>query len=77
MAGYPVPGQLWALLQMVGTSHLLYGSDCPHTPNPKACKLQQKLLATDLLTEEDRRAVFYDNALGLFPRLARAAIGAA
>jgi predicted TIM-barrel fold metal-dependent hydrolase len=77
MAGYPVPGQLWALLQMVGAGHLLYGSDWPHTPDSKACKLQQKLLTTDLLTEEDRRAVFYENALGLFPRLAQIAISAA
>jgi predicted TIM-barrel fold metal-dependent hydrolase len=77
MAGYPVPGQLYALLQLAGVGHLLYGSDWPHTPEAKACKLQQKLLTTELLTEEDRRAIFHGNALGLFPRLAGAAIGAA
>jgi predicted TIM-barrel fold metal-dependent hydrolase len=77
LAGYPVPGQLWALLQLVGASHLLYGSDWPHTPEPKACRLQEKLLNTDLLTEEDRRAIFHDNALKLFPRLALAASGTA
>jgi len=71
MAGYPVPGQLYALLQLMGPDRLLYGSDWPHTPEAKATGLKQKLLTTNLLTDEQRRAVFYDNALGLFPRLAQ------
>jgi predicted TIM-barrel fold metal-dependent hydrolase len=70
LAGYPVPGQLFALLQIVGPERLLYGSDWPFTPEAKVSGLQQKLLTTNLLTEEHRRAVFYQNALSLFPRLA-------
>ncbi len=71
LAGYPVPGQLFALRQMVGADRLLYGSDWPFTPEMKVAQLQQKLLATDLLTQEQRRAAFHDNAVAIFPRLAK------
>jgi 6-methylsalicylate decarboxylase len=77
LAGFPVPGQLFALLQLAGVGQLLYGSDWPHTPEVKCSRLQQKLRTTDLLTEEDRSAVFCGNALKLFPRLALATSGAA
>ena len=74
LAGFPVPGQLFALLEMVGAKQLLYGSDGPFTPEAKATGLLQKLKITSLLTEEQRRAIFYENALRLFPRLAAQAV---
>jgi len=70
LAGYPVPGQLFALLQIMGPDRLLYGSDWPFTPEAKALALQNRLVTTDLLTPEQRQAVFYGNAAAMFPRLA-------
>jgi predicted TIM-barrel fold metal-dependent hydrolase len=70
LAGYPVPGQLAALLYVASADHLLYGSDWPYTQEARAHSLQERLLTTDLLTDEQRQAVFRDNALRLFPRLA-------
>jgi predicted TIM-barrel fold metal-dependent hydrolase len=69
LAGYPVPGQLFALLQIMGADRLLYGSDWPFTPEAKVMQLQQKLLTTDLLTHEQRQAVFQGNSAAMFSRL--------
>jgi predicted TIM-barrel fold metal-dependent hydrolase len=69
LAGFCLPRQLENLLQIVDVSHLLYGSDYPYTPEYGSFMLASLLEQTDLLTDEERRAIFYDNALKLFPRL--------
>lgn len=69
VAGFCVPRQLETLLQMTDTSHLLYGSDFPYTPQAGCFGLAAMLAETKLLTEKQRQAVFYDNALSLFPGL--------
>ncbi|OKP83666.1 amidohydrolase [Paenibacillus sp. P32E] len=69
LAGGCLPRQLGNLLQLVGTDHLLYGSDYPYTPD-LACKfLADDLDSTDLLTDEARGQIYCANALRLFPGL--------
>ncbi|AJQ25597.1 amidohydrolase family protein [Pelosinus fermentans] len=69
VAGVCLPRQLDALLSLVGTEHLLYGSDYPYTPAFGCIYLADALDKTDLLTNEQRRAIYRDNAANLFPRL--------
>jgi predicted TIM-barrel fold metal-dependent hydrolase len=69
IAGMCLPRQLAALLTLVDPSHLLYGSDFPYTPESGCILLAQGLDKTPLLTDEQRQAVYHDNALALFPRL--------
>ena len=69
VAGMCLPRQLAALLSLVDTSHLLYGSDYPYTPDNACIMLAQGLDKTPLLTAEQRQAMYHDNAVGLFPRL--------
>ncbi len=69
VAGVCLPTQLPALLQIADVDHLLYGSDYSYTPEA-ACKcLADALDKTDLLTDEQRYAIYKLNALKLFPRL--------
>ncbi len=70
VAGFCVPRQLSVLLGITGPGHLLYGSDFPYTPQFGCELLADALEKTDLLSDEDRRAVYRGNALTLFPRLA-------
>lgn len=69
VAGVCLPRQLAALLQLVDTNHLLYGSDYPYTPAAGCIYLADALDKTNLLTDEQRRAIYRDNAVSLFPRL--------
>jgi len=69
VAGVCLPRQLAALLQLVDTGHLLYGSDYPYTPAAGCIYLADALDKTNLLTDEQRRAIYRDNAVSLFPRL--------
>ncbi|MCI1946177.1 amidohydrolase family protein [Clostridium luticellarii] len=69
VAGFCLPRQLENLLQIVDASHLLYGSDYPYTPEFGSFALVALLEKTKLLTDKERRAIYYDNALKLFPRL--------
>lgn len=68
-AGFCLPRQLQNLLQIVDVSHLLYGSDYPYTPEFGSFALAALLEKTELLTDKERYAVYYANALKLFPRL--------
>lgn len=70
MAGFCVPRQLSVLLGITGPENLLYGSDFPYTPQFGCQMLADMLEKTDLLSSDDRRAVYHANALKLFPRLA-------
>lgn len=67
VAGVCLPRQLAALLQIVNVDHLLYGSDYPYTPEIGCITLANALDKTDLLNNEQRRTIYHDNALKLFP----------
>lgn len=69
VAGVCLPRQLDALLQIVNVDHLLYGSDYPYTPEIGCSTLAGDLDKTNLLNNEQRRAIYHDNALKLFPHL--------
>lgn len=69
VAGVCLPRQLVDLMQIVDVDHLLYGSDYPYTPEYGCDFLSNSLDNTNLLTEKQRRSIYYDNALELFPRL--------
>lgn len=65
LAGFAVPNQLAGLLKMTNVSHLLYGSDYPYA-SEAFCKLQQeRLLNTELLTEQQKAGICYNNAADL------------
>jgi predicted TIM-barrel fold metal-dependent hydrolase len=72
LAGASVPRQLESLLRIVAADHLLYGSDNAYTPELACIYLADKLDKTDLLNEEQRKAIYWDNAINLFPRLNKA-----
>lgn len=65
LAGDALPVMLPALLQIVGPSHLLYGSDYPYTPAALALRKQQALLAAPEL-EGHLDEVLHANAERLF-----------
>lgn len=54
----------------VYADHLFYGSDYPYTPEFGCVFLADFLNKTELITDEQRRDIYYNNALKLFPRLA-------
>jgi predicted TIM-barrel fold metal-dependent hydrolase len=70
VAGVCLPRQLGDLLQIIDVNHLFYGSDYPYTPEPACLVLADALDKTNLLTEEQRRSIYYDNAVKLFPNIA-------
>jgi 6-methylsalicylate decarboxylase len=72
LAGFCLPRQMAALLQLVDASHLFYGSDYPYTPQLAGASLAGQLDKTNLLTDEQRQAVYFNNAVKLFPRLQKA-----
>jgi 6-methylsalicylate decarboxylase len=69
VAGVCLPRQLAALLPLVETDHLLYGSDYPYTPAGGCIYLADALDKTNVITPEQRQAIYRDNAVNLFPRL--------
>ncbi|WP_085981690.1 amidohydrolase family protein [Paenibacillus riograndensis] len=69
IAGACLPRQLDNLLQLIGTDHLLYGSDYPYTPADACKSLADGLEGTNLLTDEARCQIYGENALRLFPGL--------
>lgn len=69
VAGACLPRQLPALMQLADEGHLLYGSDYPYTPERGCIYLASALDKTDLITDYQRRIIYRDNALKLFPRL--------
>ena len=64
LAGFPFPDQIWGLLRYVGTDRLLYGSDCPFTPDGAVVKLAEAMTAEmgKIWSEEERRTVLVGNA---------------
>jgi predicted TIM-barrel fold metal-dependent hydrolase len=70
VAGFALPRALPALLSLIHTDRLLYGSDYPFTPDWVVNGLAEALAGTDLLTDDDRLLLSRGNAASLFPRLA-------
>lgn len=67
---------LAALKEFVPTSQVLFGSDYPMVPE-KVATIETKMLEqSKVLDDNTRRAIDRDNALALFPRLARTAAAA-
>ncbi|RZT36860.1 amidohydrolase family protein [Cupriavidus agavae] len=71
LAGVPEPVALSALLQVADPARVLYGSDYPFTPAPVAADLAAVLDRSPQIPPNLRDAFMRDNALALFPRLAR------
>lgn len=69
-AGVPLPRALPALLNLVGTDRLLYGSDYPFTNAGLASTLAMALRTTPVLDDAARRATLHENARRLLPRFA-------
>jgi predicted TIM-barrel fold metal-dependent hydrolase len=68
LAGSPGSNALGPLLEMTECSHILYGSDYVHTPEPIVASHLNELISSKLLTDDDFRAIGRTNALTLFPR---------
>lgn len=60
---------LSSLLQLVGTDHVLFGSDFPYAPEPITTASVRLLDASPLLTDADRDRIYSRTAIDLFPRL--------
>jgi len=71
-AGPSVLQQIRPLLTMTEDTHLVYGSDWPHMPTDECEELRDILLNTDQIDEGQKRRLFRNNALTLFPRFALA-----
>lgn len=70
LAGVPLPRSLAALLELVATDRLVYGSDYPFTPGGMVRTLAEAIAATPLL-DGALEAAIRGNAEALFPRFAR------
>ena len=62
LAGFVVPNQLDILLKTTDISHLLYGTDAPHTTTENGIELAKALDSTDKLTDEQRNIIYMENA---------------
>jgi 6-methylsalicylate decarboxylase len=69
LAGSPGSNAIGPLLEMTERSHVLYGSDYVHTPEPIVTAHLAELLSSKLLSADDFRAIGRGNALALFPQL--------
>lgn len=58
-------------LEVTTADHILFGTDWPAAPEPTVLRNTQQLLEGGALSDEQLSAVQRDNALTLFPRLAR------
>jgi predicted TIM-barrel fold metal-dependent hydrolase len=65
-AGSSGDNSLTSLLTLIDSSHVLYGSDYPFTPEAVVEAMINELNSTHLLSADDRRAMEYANAMKLF-----------
>jgi predicted TIM-barrel fold metal-dependent hydrolase len=72
LAGVPLPRALPALLNLVPSSQLVYGSDYPFTPAATVAMLAEAIAGTGTLDAATRAAALRDNAAALLPGLAKA-----
>jgi len=70
LAGFPLKKQLQILRKDVPIEHMLYGSDCPYTPEPVCIALAGELENTNQLSDDEKYAIFTKNALEVCPQLA-------
>jgi predicted TIM-barrel fold metal-dependent hydrolase len=61
---------LSSLRELVDISQIVYGSDWPLMPEAVVSSLNEELAQSRFFNDEERRAVYRDNALRLFPRIA-------
>ncbi|MFJ6087865.1 amidohydrolase family protein [Streptomyces sp. NPDC092369] len=71
VAGFSLPRALPALLKLVDSRRLLYGSDYPFTNAAVVEALAAQLASTSELSAQDKKRMLTENALTLFPRLRR------
>lgn len=71
VAGFVLPRALPALLNLVGSERLLYGSDYPFTADWVVFGLAGAIAGTDVLSEEQRNSMTSGRAEELFPRWRR------
>ena len=71
------PYALSSLRELVGPSHILFGSDNPFLPEREIAEMVQGLESYQPFDSAARAAIDRGSALALFPRLRRAADGAA
>jgi predicted TIM-barrel fold metal-dependent hydrolase len=62
LAGLPVPTLLRSLLEYADPKKLHYGSDYPFTPAAGCKVLLENLKGTDVLSEGEKRDVFWNNS---------------
>lgn len=74
VAGVPLPRSLPALLQLVSSGQIVYGSDYPFTPEPFVVKFAQELVDADPAELHPVRQTLRRNAERLFPRFAPASL---
>ena len=65
LAGTPLPHGLPGLLRIASPDHLLFGSDTPFTPSPLIQAGVRELVETDVLDDDNKRAMFSENAQSL------------
>lgn len=68
-AGAPFPRHVSALLDLVDSTQLLFGTDFPFGPVAAMEKACEDLLNTKLLNTQEVQGILHHNALQLFPRL--------
>lgn len=68
LAGFPLPRQLPALLEIADPQRILYGSDWPYTPEPLVRALLAQLDGSPQLPDQLRQGFMRDNALRIFPK---------
>ncbi len=66
LAGFPVPNQLYGLLNITNSEHLLYGSDYPYASEQYIQPQKEKLEKTKLLTKKQKNKIFKGNVEQLF-----------
>ncbi len=70
VAGVPTPRALSALLQLVSTGHIVYGSDYPFTAPPFVMRSAQELVDADVTDLQPLSETLRRNAEKLVPRFA-------
>jgi len=68
VAGMPLPRSLPALLELVSSGQIVYGSDYPFTPAPLVERFASELVDADLAKLRPIRQTLRRNAEKLFPR---------
>lgn len=61
---------LSSLLELVPVAQIVYGSDWPFMSESVVTGLNDELAASRFFSDEDRRAIYRDNALRILPRVA-------